>query len=86
MTIFKCQMVYIFANMNRFRHFFFHDEDPKAAPSTVHFTVFWYYGEVQENYSSNKVAKEKILTVNQNCTPIYLFLVCLFVFFLFIEF
>ena len=82
MTIFRCQMVYICANMNRF-HQFFYDEDPKAAPSTVHFTVFWYYAKIQDNYSSNKAAKEKILTVNQKCTP---FLSFLFVLFLFIEF
>ena len=41
MTIFKYQMVYICANRNRFRQFFFHDEDLKAAPQcSVHFTVF----------------------------------------------
>ena len=43
--------------------FFFLDEDPMyltpPPPSTVRCTVFWYFDEIQENYSAIKVATAK---------------------------
>ena len=68
---FKCQMVYICANMNRFSLFFsgWGPQDNLPLQQCTLSTVFWYYGEIQEKTSSNKVATQKILTVNQNCTP-----------------
>ena len=56
MTLFKCQMVYICANI------FFLDEDPMQDPPPLNsalYILFWYFDEIQENHSSNKVATAK---------------------------
>ena len=64
-----------------FQFIFFWMRTPRQPPPPFQqctlSTVFWYYGEIQEKTSSNKVATQKILTVNQNCTP---FLFSLFFF------
>ena len=71
-TIFKCQMVCICANMNRFNKKF-----PRH-PSTVHVTVCWYSGEIQENYSSYETAASKeYLLYNQKLPPFSVFF-CLY--------